>query len=196
MTIFFGRVAVLIGIKSASYASTASHLLPGPLNTSAETGFEHRPTASPRSTTSSAISNIQPGMTSTALSPSFGASTGLELPERDDGVAALLPGTTTARIGAPQEPRGSIPVQMMAAQSLGPWQPQYASAPQYPQQLPTAGRPSWDMGAGGYLQQSHIQVQAPAAQPLHYSYPGPASEQTTTGGGKGYTATTQQTMAG
>jgi len=153
-------------------------------------GFEPRPTASPRSTTSSAVSNIQTGMTSTALSPTFGATSGLELRERDDGVATLLPGATAARIGT-QEPRGSMTTQMMA-HSLGPWQPQYASAPQYQQQLPTAGRPAWDMGA--YLQQS--QVQAPTAQPLHYSYGAPAPEQTTTGDGKGYTATTRQTMAG
>lgn len=133
---------------------------------------------------------MQTGMTSTALSPNIGASSGLDLQERDEGVSTLLPGSALPRVGV-HEHRGSIAPMM--TQSLGQWQAQYASASQY-HQLPGPGRPAWDMGA--YLQQSPVQATPGPAQPLHYSYAAQGSEQTSTTDEKPYITTTQQTMAG
>jgi hypothetical protein len=116
-----------------------------------ETTAEHRPTASPQSTTSSIASHAyQPGMASTAMSPNVvGSAAGL--------------GVTS---GAYEPHRSGSQL----VTSMGQWQPTYPSVSghsQYSTGLSGSGRQSWDLTS--YMEQGMAGAAAPvSAQQLQY----------------------------
>lgn len=151
---------MLIHVQSASYASTSAILTPsttaGFVTSVGDSGIEHLPTASPRSTTSSAASHSYSArMTNAALSSNN-------------------PGRPTIEANAGTFERMRQTSQTMP--TIGPWVGQYSSVagPTHyaVEQTAHSGRSSWDMNAFGG--QQHLANTA--SQPLHYYAGSSASE--------------------
>jgi hypothetical protein len=140
-----------------------------------ETTGEHRPTASPQSSTSSIASHgYQPAMSSTALSPNMAGSTAL--------------GVTS---GAYEPQRSSS--QMMT--SMGHWQTPYApvsGVSQYTTGLSGSGRSSWEINP--YMEHEMSAHSAPVTgQHLQYYRHDTVSGQVEPSDTKGYPSHSQAT---
>jgi hypothetical protein len=117
-----------------------------------ETTAEHRPTASPQSTTSSIASHAyQPGLASTAMSPNIAGGAG---------------GLGVSSTGGYEPHRSGSQL----VTSMGQWQTSYPTVSgntQYATGLSGSGRTSWDLGQ--YMEQGIQGSGVPiSAQQMHY----------------------------
>ncbi|KAK3080907.1 hypothetical protein LTS18_012046, partial [Coniosporium uncinatum] len=150
----------IVGKYSASYSSTAGAILMTPVTNGygsagpSEAGTEQHLTASPRSATSSAASNVyKSSMTSTVLSPNF---QGSARPEISAG---------------PSDMRSSIPNLGVSTQATNQWHSMHqrpVSHQQYSSStMPSGvGRPSWDYSA--FVDASPVTATPGNAQALQY----------------------------